>query len=857
MIIHSLPRLHQSPLNDLREVLLLPASSLQSLQLAAQLIQASKESRPAEYHTAYPLFTDVADMGSGENGQRGLLRTTDGISDLLNAAFEVIDIDYFVWQMWTDALSAFREDVEEFAQGAPARKLNERPHKEDNILADFLSNTRRAIGQVEAQQGEVGEGRWRNLCLAAYRATRLAVDYQVGKTEAIRRGRAERSAFAVKVAIQYLPSESFELEGIQLTVASGAIADAIRARLRHARSHNEKYAHSTAKNHFRYAAWLLSGRTYPWKGTSPHAGIRTHGGRGTRARSPYAGTETDRWSKQRREQIEEGAAPSEFDLPVDTPTRRSAPRGTANRSLATRPAGKLPSWAQRYLTAETLGFVIAWLAGDHDITKPQPLRRAALAFTLTQLSYGFNAKLLFGANISTRPSDAHKTLPSSALFYEQHAPDRATFYVTPRGRDRPKVFASESDKPDLYVPCSSVIALPAPTIVARCLARGTARSDEPKEVFAIYDETQGGWIVLDEHNVNDLLQPLEAMVREKVDVGRIGRSAEVLLEETAGMDELVAAIIRGEIPRILASQTHYTNIAAEDIRRVHLDAYRNIFRIVSEASRSVVIAHDLRPLKDLFAGDSDETTSGAASCGEQERIGSPFVPRTDLLSKYLDELRHAVSDTKDWRLRFNRFTAYTVLLLQHLTGMRPDELKRLLDQRIQLDHQSALAVDAKINQKYREWRSLELAPLAAQQLDAYRTARADVLHRVWVERLRSDEEVDRERREVFFFFLSRRYLPRPVTTNSLRQYLQSTEETGITPYEWRLNSPRHMYRTTAVEMKVPSAVIDALMGHLTRGRESLGYYSHHDWIEEQQFANSIAAEVSERLGLKLVTPKGD
>jgi len=238
----------------------------------------------------------------------------------------------------------------------------------------------------------------------------------------------------------------------------------------------------------------------------------------------------------------------------------------------------------------------------------------------------------------------------------------------------------------------------------------------------------------------------------------------------------------------------------------------------------------------------------------ERRIGSPFVPRSGPLRNYLAGLRSSIGETADWRLGFNRLTAYTVLTLTFLTGLRPIELKWLNRARICLDSAGGmLVIKAKFNQRHREWRSLELPMLAIKQLIVYQTNAEKAIDRLSRDYGRSPAEIESHLKSAFLFFIRKGFLPRPVTTEALREHLQGTELESVA-YERRLTCGRHLYRTTAMNQRHDSAIIDLLVGHTTRGREALGIFSMHDWGTNAAGAAQIAEAIIDQLRLEAVDP---
>jgi hypothetical protein len=68
-------------------------------------------------------------------------------------------------------------------------------------------------------------------------------------------------------------------------------------------------------------------------------------------------------------------------------------------------------------------------------------------------------------------------------------------------------------------------------------------------------------------------------------------------------------------------------------------------------------------------------------------------------------------------------------------------------------------------------------------------------------------------------------LLRRVTPATLAEWFRDSEENVAGEFPWRINSTRHFFRTTALRMGEPKEMIDALLGHMTRGREALGLFA--------------------------------
>jgi len=175
----------------------------------------------------------------------------------------------------------------------------------------------------------------------------------------------------------------------------------------------------TANTHGRLAIPLLSGQAYQWRMQS---GTHTIESRSSDRfdkilNPPGEQSELDQANELRKEQIEEGAAPSEFEIPANIPTRRMSPIGSANRALAFRPAGLLPTWARSLLTAEALGVILSWLIKDGSIDDLSLSNLLTLSVVLTQICYGFRPEVILQAKRKTdQPFDQDQ---GQRLVYER------------------------------------------------------------------------------------------------------------------------------------------------------------------------------------------------------------------------------------------------------------------------------------------------------------------------------------------------------------------------------------------------------------------------------------------------------
>jgi hypothetical protein len=819
--------------------------------LAARLLGPETERR-GRLLTAYALFADLLNLERDDGHDRaGVLHSIDGLAELLDVACDVADMHPFDKKLWLRALDEFREDLLRYDGEGRHRKP---ALKKLNVIAFYLEETRRELLKVEAAEGV--PNRWRQLCVAGYYATRIAVDHRSTPDADKQASRAADAARAIHAALLRLPAEVWADGSYRTRIEYGAVTDAFN------RSYvRQELSWSTARQQRRISTRLLQGKPYRYRNTGKRGG----GGAPGEDDPPLdlEGVEQDQWADQKREQTDEGASPDEFELPGDTPTERTSPPGGVNNTHGLYPAGETPSWARSRLTAEGLGMTLAWLR-QRAKQDPDNLRLQLIyAFVYLQVTYGFRTKDLLDARHGDKLKGRHRQPKRLPILFAD-----GILHISPRRQDAKPSFGAPRDEPALYLASSRTLTLPAPNSIAAVLDR-LHRMEIPSWVkldhLFVFRDEKGRWRPLDAETINtELKSPTKAKKRkpadvepeslsdvlgEPVDLDRISRSAATLLIEYVVMDRLTAALVRGFIPRHLASQAFYTNLSFELIGREHIAAARKLFGHVAEQSREWAVRLGIAPLVVNMTGRraSAAPTVVAANDG---RVGSPFVPQAEGVRRYLMRLREAINGGGDWRLSFNRFTAYSTLVLMFLTGLRPVELRHLTDERAALeDSQPTLAVLAKMNLRHSEWRTLELAPLVSRQLAAYKHHAKRVRKKLVLECGRNVSEVEGSLQNALLFFIRKSYLPLPVKPTTLKEQLRNGN-LELDDFAWKTNAPRHNYRSTAMRLRVPSKTIDALMGHLTRGSEALGCFAMLDRADESRYAELLATHIAAELGIE-------
>lgn len=849
----------------------------------------------------YALFIDFLHLIEPDGkDRRGIAHSRDGMRDVLAAAAEKSDFTRSATKQMTDLLDDFFADVQMI--DADKQSLHVKPAlKKNNPIAFFLRKYRLDIKEVGQSEKFP---RWQVLCLALYRALRVAVDTPA-ETEANWHQRVGISSLAVLETAKYLPLEFLRDEDLPESLSKGAVADAMRIWFR-----EDKPDFDTLELQCRRATRFFAGKRYSWepyrkrKSRNGEANINSSlprgfvhnssaddadgddGGGGKATKRLGTGTTDDIWTDRAQQQIEEGAAPAEFEAASELPRERLAVEGSAANSFALQPPNQTPSWAKSRLTAEILGVVLSWLESRARLSPENRFRQSILNFARLQILYGFSVSTLLDARFSAKwtarkstsgnKGKKGKSKSEPIILYKN-----GIFTVRPSRQDGNSILAkAQTDKDvyensgfdfDLVVPppeCESFdFSHRLPDDVEDGANQKTFASETLDNLFIVPAQSGKGWQPLIEKMVNSELKELSSELRKvipaesKITAARIGASAATLLREH-GLNELIAALVSGEIPRHLASQPFYTNLTEGEIRAPHYAALTSVLSEIEQRSISLREKLNLTASFEAFSANHTVTfTDNAADSPAisnfvpaEKRFGSPFVPRVVPLRGWLSDLRKSIGSPGKRRLTFNRFTAYSLLHLFLLTGMRPLEINALTARDASLGRsEPTLALLAKLNKSFQEWRTLELAPQAARQLAVYMEVadaeKTEVFERAGLSR----EQIEKRIGGAIFFYLRSDYTPTPLKWGGLKKFL-SSEALGLSPFLWETNSPRHLYRTTAMRLGLTDKIIDALLGHATRGAEALGVLSVHDRLEEREAAERLAGHLENELELLYVRP---
>lgn len=717
------------------------------------------------------------------------------------------------------------------------------------------------------------EKRWCKLCLVGYRAARIALETDSPKEDEDF-NRRQKTTRAIEIALEYIPAEAIEKDDVIVRLPSGAISDAMRLCY-----FSGKYCSSTVDGVSRIAWFLLQGTQYIWKtrwrrrySNRPTTLIQDLDEDGSRSRKKtLAATEilpAERleneaaWMDEIAFEIEEGGAPDElFD--VNSPTKEDSPDGTSSESQPFRLLFDHAPWGRGNLTEETIGVVWSWLITQAQAKPQNLLIQHLLLFVELLIHHGFQTGNLLKAKYTLN------SFPDSEKEAIQIAPK--SLYLAPKRGTQASAFGAPlpAESQDYYLPSQTGFEIPLPQRLIDLINDIEKLSIKSSGSLYFTESKKNQSPKTIKKNFNELLKPIGEILGDKITIEKIARSIRALLREQGKLTELETAILSTEVPHRIISPSFYTNVSIKDL----VSRFREAITVNTESivNTSWDYVRHLK-LPELSINDKQaECSNCEKGKNEQEislienlnlcahtddsvsksndlRLGSPFVPRSDKYGAYLNNLKSLSRNSRDFVLNHNRRTAVAVLSLMTLTGLRPLEISSIEKRHFtQSGNKHSLTVLAKLNQKHTEWRQLPLSSIAAKilrdhiQFSAVSVNNPQLTSRIF-------QPVIRERigQSVFYYF-RKNYIPIALTTQSLYQLLKNNSYLEYELFPWKLNSPRHLYRTIANDMRVPEKIINRLMGHQTTGLEAIGQFSADDYNHAAQYVQKISEKICEAL----------
>lgn len=236
------------------------------------------------------------------------------------------------------------------------------------------------------------------------------------------------------------------------------------------------------------------------------------------------------------------------------------------------------------------------------------------------------------------------------------------------------------------------------------------------------------------------------------------------------------------------------------------------------------------------------------------RLGSPFLPKEDAARQYLHTLFSVYENEAEPFAKHNYLTAYVSLCLMHATAVRPHELENITADQIlffgdEMGGNGQICLTRKKNLVFDEWRMLSLTRPFAELLKFYRRAAEETIE-LLIGNGAYPGDVAADRDGSLLFFISNSKYVHGITSGKLLDFLKNKTALAMPPYPWRLNAARHFFATTALLLEVPRKLIDALLGHMTTGREPRNKNAKLLSSDELAAAETIVKVIQEKLDIK-------
>ena len=856
------------------------------------LIKAAKFTRSLGYDASaekYPLLILMADVMNAGDTTDGIEEALDGLEELLISAGRIKDFTGHQMDEMLNTFDDFRNAVDNWTQ---KNNFSQKPQKIKNLLIHFLSATRHSVLGSNRSTPDENMLRWENLCVACYRALRIVVDQRMPANvpEENVHDRKSTTSVALEYVLRNLPEDAFLLE-----VRDGLIKEEIADAMRFARINEKKIVNSQLKPkaqakllnyYWRIAFPYFTGNEYQW---NPIIKRKLISGKAVSGESsllavpnesePVGSTlisfsaenrETDKtpvpqksgvpdrrkelpelggdiYWRDREIEKEEGAAETEFDYAPDVPQIKGSPKGSAAWSKAFQPVGLKPIWAKGGLTLEMLGVVLRRLQADADKNPQNAPARLVLAFIQLLIFYGFAPGTLDNMKRVSSLNEIDIDEKSSLFLLNER------IYIRPRrenGAAAYGTFPYTDERKTKHLPSQKLYSLSIIPFVLENLKFSPEAGNElsKSETF--------GWLqngepkrlspkTVDDHLKKKLVDTRKRSRREGVefpDTIEVGKIAEAILSfrnlELEG-NELMTAFLSGDVPRHLASQAHYTNYSQELLETEVRTIQQSTGEALTRESQNLIHCLGMAELSFNFKFDKNISLSAPGN-----NVGSPFIARENALRDFFGTLEEQAKNSPNWRHRFNCLMAMTAAKLMLLNGIRSVEAKKLNADRLYLraDENSQIAIEAKFNQRFKEWRVIKLSPEMRDELSVYTEARDKILKRLIERQAKSEGDLEKARGNAFFFFVRRYDLPLALTAENLREFLEN-KDYFPEKFFGKINFGRHLWRTTAALSGIRSEIIDRQTGHTTQGREPLGVYSLHDWVKSTEITRRIEKDL--------------
>ena len=844
----------------------------------------------------FELFFDLVDAGFNVQGLIGAL---EGLKATLEAGVNKFGFDnQFAGEIQT-AFAIFESRVRNRQE-----KYGGKPIQNKNIIIYFLSERRNQI--LKLPDGVV---RLQKLGLIGYLAHRAALTSSIESQRKLwdERNNASTSADsfipihdhqpqeAARALIKVLLCLSLEAQNqeVPINLSETAVEQAMNAALNTGKSFYSSYG-----DYLRWAKTLFAGKhlnRHHVKPPSDQPSVRKSGSSARKdAALPQVLTEEQRrqqqtnfdrlyqeyeranpkterdiarekelkrWKLDALRQISDGSAPDELTPSPKQSEIRSMRAGFASRGRSQRVSGWTPPWDKTVITQEMLGVLLAHLynevlsdadAPDHS-SASQLVARQLLIFVAVQICFGFAPHFLIDARVAEQQTEPTPTDETPLIYNAGH------FYIKPRKYDGKPLFGTGDEMlADIYRLGGHTLKVPVAPFLKNLIEQHI-KSAPPGTGHLFFSVNAAGEST--QLKINNFDQPLSVAamrLRENLNPSAIARSAAIHLIAAGRLDDVLAVLIRGYVPRLWGAQGHYDHFSSSFLAKSYNAAQQLGWTRTKDKSRQLTALLNLPSLTDFknycsSLAASQRPPASLDSSAALLMTGSSSVPVTTKLSGYLTHLKSLAETAAAPISRFNCATAFSALSLMALTGIRATEAQSLTGKSFYAENgEATLAIKGKPNRYFDEWRfSFLPAPFGEKLLLDYLSRAAEIKKYLVNEAGAYPARILAEQNNSLFFFVNDSGRIVPLTSKNLKRKLHQEipAEYANVSFCWKINSLRHLFATTALELRIPRPLIDSLSGHTTRGREPLSPYSFVPANKIKSTAAQVAQQIATRLNL--------
>lgn len=577
--------------------------------------------------------------------------------------------------------------------------------------------------------------KWQSICVAAYRCMRIIAETPAPNSERYIT-RTSESSRACELALMFVPTDFIANNETVIQFEDGAITEIFRS-INNARIIKSK----TVFKYYRTAKYTLKCQPYDWEFHSSYKQgklILSPAEQQTRQKfkefeslfekppsdiNDESNIDSDDITLDTHQyEINEGAAPSEVLDLLENPPAYLASEGSASRTGYHTDYLNLPEWSGDTITPEICGLLDTWINHENAVLEPTAQLKFSIYLEFLFV-YGFAARALCNAMIDPKGIIKTQCFDNNVKNLPVIWIDDDRVYVRPvRAGSNESIFGKPlKDESHLYRPSSNYFSLPLTRNLKQKLnalseenanhalaMENSTHSPEPYYVFSKPGIKRNNQEHLSVKDFNIMLRDFNSEFRRLVTVQRLERGRRSILIRILSAQSHLTDFVSGEMPFGSVSPSFYTSYTSTKIENYVTENAFLFLKLITDAAQPRALSNlaDSTPNK-INTQISERLQFISQTMSENSFVGSPFFPLQKVLSEYLMKLYDLLEDrSTDWTIRHNRLTAYVVLILMLLTGMRPMELENLFIGKLNLDASAGLLpVAAKVNLAHQEWRA--------------------------------------------------------------------------------------------------------------------------------------------------------